>query len=118
MTKKELLINNLKNITLKTKLENKALKKWIENIENDEFEEIKDELETKNFNITIYSQDCRELLNSVTTTEFCEWVNLYSQNFDTKLNFSDYDEIATSLVTSVLIKAEYQINFDEIEAET
>lgn len=112
MTKRELLLNDLRNITLETTLENTALTKWISSIDENEFDEIKEEMETLDFNITIYSDDCRELLNSVNTVEFCKWVNLYSQNNDFDFDFSNTDRIATLLVASVIEKASILIDFD------
>ena len=117
MTKRELLLNDLRNITLKTTLENVALTKWITSIDGNEFDEIKEEMETLDFNITIYSDDCRELLNSVDTVGFCKWVNLYSQNNDFDFDFSDTDRIATLLVASVIEKAISLIDFDSYEDE-
>lgn len=117
MTKRELLLNDLRNITLKTTLENVALTKWITSIDENEFDEIKEEMETLEFYITIYSDDCKELLNSVDTVEFCKWVNLYSQNNDFDFDFSNTDRIATLLVVSVIEKASSLINFDSYEDE-
>ena len=117
MTKRELLLNDLRNITLKTTLENVALTKWISSIDENEFDEIKEEIETLDFNITIYSDDCKELLNSVDTVEFCKWINLYSQNNDFDFDFTNTDRIATLLVASVIEKASCLIDFESYEDE-
>ena len=65
------------------------------------------------FPITIYTNDNKDLLNSVSTTEFLKWAHSYGDELD----LEDIDDIARELVSSVVLTAYNSIHFEEIEEE-
>ena len=113
MKRKEMLINAIRNLTFKYELEKQAIKKWLENVKENEYEEIKEEMDMLSFPITIYTNDNKDLLNSVSTTEFLKWAHSYGDELD----LEDIDDIARELVSSVVLTAYNSIHFEEIEEE-
>ena len=113
MKRKEMLINAIRNLTFEYELEKKAIKKWLESVKENEYDEIKEEMETLDFPMTIWTEDNKKLLNSVPTTEFVKWAHSYGDELD----LEDIDDIAIKLVSSVVLTAYNSIHFEEIEEE-